>query len=554
MTTPILKIEKFLTILEQSLLTTRDVVEKIITKIREENPDKLRDTEFVAKELVQIGCLTQWQVQQLMKGKYKGFFLRQYKILDHLGTGGMSTVYLAEHIVMHRRVAIKILPKKKTNSVYLERFIREAQAIAALDHPNIVHAYDIDVIDNIHYLVMEYFEGENLRLRQERTGPYSYDDAVKFILQGARGLAYAHQHGIIHRDVKPDNLLVNKDGKVKLLDLGLALLDESIIKTDSSINENTILGTADYLAPEQAINSHEVDLRADIYSLGCTLYYCLTAHPPFPTGTISQRLLAHQKEKPKSIFEDRPDAPQDLVDICTKMMAKNPDDRYASANELIQVLQNWLIEYGFASRNDFPDPNLTAPIPMSEDDVRAIEGETSSLELDSFSSSSSFSILTDNNSRVGGMANSSGNSTIKRQIPRIEPGDMLLSSEETSKKSSSDPFNSILNDVLQEHTARQKNNSVFSNDKTPNHLESSKNSDTSKKIDNNPQLVHTTGVQQYKNMNQNSVSTLEEKTEEKERHWSTNIPIWFWALFASGYVLSIFLFGILFALLSRLGK
>ncbi|MDO4587763.1 MAG: serine/threonine-protein kinase, partial [Planctomycetia bacterium] len=352
-----LSVEDFLDYLRRSELTDESRLNSTLGEIVRSNaPEKYQDADFVASELVRYKLITNWHVRQLMKKKYKGFYLRQYRILGHLGSGGMSTVYLAEHTIMQRRVAIKVLPKKRlSNNVYLDRFIREAQASASLDHPNIVRAYDIDRSDDIHYIVMEYFEGTNLRQLVEKEGPLPFEDAVNNIRQGAEGLIHAHRIGVIHRDIKPENILVNDKGIAKILDLGLALLDETIFNQPlSSINEDKILGTADYLAPEQALDSHNIDARADIYSLGCTLYYCLTGHAPFPFGTISQRLLAHQKETPSSIFKDRPDAPQDLVEICSKMMNKKPEQRFQSATEVVRTMERWLVQHGFAEINDFP--------------------------------------------------------------------------------------------------------------------------------------------------------------------------------------------------------
>ena len=255
----------------------------------------------------------------------------------------MSSVYLAEHVLMQRRVAIKVLPKHRVDDTsYLARFHREAQAAAALDHRNIVRAYDVDNDGDIHYLVMEYVEGRDLQQIVKDDGPLDYADAAEYIRQAAEGLAHAHEAGLIHRDVKPANLLVDQRNVVKVLDLGLArFTDEDRASLTVAYDEN-VLGTADYLAPEQAIDSHGVDARADIYSLGCSLYFLLTGHPPFPDGTLPQRLMAHQKQPPPSIYKDRPDAPKDLVAICMKMMAKKADERYQSAAEAAAALGEWL--------------------------------------------------------------------------------------------------------------------------------------------------------------------------------------------------------------------
>jgi serine/threonine protein kinase len=232
------------------------------------------------------------------------------------------------------------------DSSYLERFRLEARAVAKLDDPNIVRAYDIDNEGNIHYIVMEYVEGQDLHQRVASQGPLDYDTAADFIAQVANGLQHAHEMGLVHRDIKPANCLVDRHGVVKLLDMGLAKLTEDDQASLTMANEENVLGTADYLAPEQALNSHQADSRSDIYSLGCTLYFLLTGSPPFPEGSISERLLKHQTARPDSIFKTRADAPASLVDICEVMMSKKPDDRFQSAGEVASNLKSWLADRG----------------------------------------------------------------------------------------------------------------------------------------------------------------------------------------------------------------
>ncbi|MCA9257793.1 MAG: serine/threonine protein kinase [Planctomycetales bacterium] len=306
----------------------------------------LSDSAAIAQGLVDAELLTSWQADKLLAGKHKGFMLGKYKLLEHLGKGGMSSVYLAEHTLMKRKVAIKVLPRNRVeDATYLERFRIEARAAAKLDDPNIVRAYDIDQDGDTHYIVMEYVQGRNLHELVRDQGPLPYETAADYIAQVARGLSHAHEMGLVHRDIKPANCLVDKNQTVKLLDLGLARLidDEASLTLDN--NEN-VLGTADYLAPEQALNSHKADTRADIYSLGCTLYFLLTGHPPFPEGTISERLLKHQVEQPSSILKDRPDASPTLVNICNRMMSKKPEERYQTATEVAQRLSEWLADRG----------------------------------------------------------------------------------------------------------------------------------------------------------------------------------------------------------------
>ena len=344
------KADVFLDLLRRSGLVDKGQLHAALLPLNEQSGEQpLADAELVASRLVEAGLITRWQANKLLEGRYKGFFLGKYKLLEHLGSGGMSSVYLAEHVLMQRRVAIKVLPKNRVaDSTYLARFHREAQAAAALDHRNIVRAYDVDNEGSNHYLVMEYIEGRDLEHIVREDGPLEYAKAAEYTRQAAEGLAHAHEAGLIHRDVKPANLLVDRKDVIKLLDLGFArFTDEDQASLTVAFDEN-VIGTADYLAPEQAINSHGVDPRADLYGLGCSLYYLLTGHPPFPNGTLPQRLMMHQKQPPPSIYLDRPDAPPDLVDICLKMMAKRPEARHQSAVEVAQVLTQWLAAHGQA--------------------------------------------------------------------------------------------------------------------------------------------------------------------------------------------------------------
>ncbi len=339
--------------LRKSGLVENDRLDETVARIlREPGAPAEDDGPAMAQKLVAAKLITSWQRDQLLEGRYKGFFLvdNKYKLLGLLGTGGMSRVYLAEHSKMQRLVAIKHLPPSRVkDSSYLARFYREAQAAAKLDHRNIVRAYDIDhekEKDN-HFLVMEYVEGRDLQTLVKDVGPLDYDTAADYIRQAAEGLEHAHQAGLVHRDIKPANLLVDPRSVVKVLDMGLARWDEDDKQASLTIaHEENVLGTADYLAPEQARDSHTVDKRADIYSLGCTLYYLLTGHPPFPEGTLAQRIWKHQNSAPKSIYEDRKDAPTALVDLCNRMMAKQPEARFQTAGDVATTLGIWLDSRG----------------------------------------------------------------------------------------------------------------------------------------------------------------------------------------------------------------
>jgi serine/threonine protein kinase len=335
--------KRFLEMVAKSRLVEPATLEKFTQKQQEVYGDPLpEDASLIAKSMVAEGLLTAWHTEKLLAGKYKGFFLGKYKLLGHIGTGGMSSVYLAEHTRMLDKRAIKVLPRTRVkDATYLARFQLEAKAIASLSHPNIVLAYDIDNEGDVHYIVMEYVEGVDLQVLVRRDGPLSPIQAALLIAQAADGLQHAHQRGVVHRDVKPANLLLDLDGRIRLLDMGLALVSAQDEESLTVMHNENVLGTADYLAPEQALNSHQVDHRADIYGLGCTLYYLLTGHPPFPEGTLAQRIAKHQKVMPTSIRLLRDDCPGELEGICVKMMQKEPQYRYQSATDVAEALRQF---------------------------------------------------------------------------------------------------------------------------------------------------------------------------------------------------------------------
>lgn len=347
--------ESFLSLIKQSGLIEADRLERELEDLQGDGSDT-SDSNSLANSFIERELLTQWQAEKLLKGKHKGFSLGKYRLLKLLGKGGMSSVYLAEHLLMRRQCAIKVLPIKRVNDTsYLARFHREAQAVASLDHPNIVRAYDIDHEvegdKEIHFLVMEHVNGQSLQEIIKDRGPLSLDDTAEYFRQAALGLENAHANGLIHRDVKPGNLLVDQNEVVKVLDLGLARFSNPTEDNPLTLtHDEKVLGTADYLAPEQALDSHMVDCRADIYGLGCTAYFAMTGHPPFRDGTLAQRLMWHQTKEPPEIAESRPDVAetqrgQALVDIVKKMMAKKPDERYQTMSKASEDLEQWLEMY-----------------------------------------------------------------------------------------------------------------------------------------------------------------------------------------------------------------
>ncbi|TWU57291.1 serine/threonine-protein kinase [Rubripirellula reticaptiva] len=294
--------------------------------------------ERLAGGLVGAGILTQWQATKLLSGKSKGFYLGSYRLLRPLGRGGMGVVYLGEHHVMKRLMALKILPPEASGDARrIKRFQDEAKACAQLDHPNIVRAYDFSQASGKLYIVMEYVDGIDLHQAVARDGKMSVAEAMDALTQAAAGLAHAHERGIIHRDIKPSNLMLRTDGVLKVSDLGLARIGW----TDGEDESRRLMGTADFVAPEQAINSQSVDARADIYSLGCSLYFLLTGRAPFDGTTVAQRLAKHQTAAVPDVRQRRPDCPAGVAELLMRMMAKRPEDRPKSAVELISQLKRF---------------------------------------------------------------------------------------------------------------------------------------------------------------------------------------------------------------------
>jgi serine/threonine protein kinase len=262
---------------------------------------------------------------------------------DLLGRGGMGAVYLAEHLELHRKVAIKVLVpgKDEDQRLALERFQREARAAAALDHPNIVRIFDVARHAETPYLVMEYVEGKTLQQILDKEGPIPYPTAAEHIAQAAAGLQHAYEKGFVHRDIKPGNLMRDKSGVIKLLDMGLARSSSAKDRLTEQLDQGAVVGTADFIAPEQGLNQSGVDIRADIYSLGATFFALIIGKPPFE-GNTTQKLLQHQLRSAPTLASLDATLPSGLSAVAAKMLAKRPDDRYQTPAEVIAALAPWM--------------------------------------------------------------------------------------------------------------------------------------------------------------------------------------------------------------------
>jgi serine/threonine protein kinase len=304
------------------------------------SPDQITD-ELLGRRLVEQGYLNRWQVEQLKEGRTK-FTLGPYRIVDALGRGGMGHVFKAEHKLLGRVEAIKVLPKSKSTPEAVAAFGREIRAQAQLDHPNLVRVTYAEFEGDTYFFVTEYVPGTDLRKLVRRSGPLPYPVAAAIISQAAEGLHYAHRRGLVHRDVKPGNLLVTPDGRTKITDLGLAWFLMDDLEGGTPIGKaNSLVGTADYLAPETIRQPDKILPVSDVYSLGCTLYYAVTGKVPFPGGSTADKIRRHLAETPLNPLHFNPDLPDAFCDAIAAMMDKNPDARTPTAAAVVELLSLW---------------------------------------------------------------------------------------------------------------------------------------------------------------------------------------------------------------------
>jgi len=344
--------QMFLGYLARSELVSAAELEAVLPRLPQTNRGRL-----VARALVEMGILTRFQAERLLAGRTAGFHLGQYRILDQIGKGGMGRVYKAEHRTMGRVVALKVLAPDLVESERAQQlFLREVRAAARLVHPNIVTAYDANQIDGRFFLVLEYVDGPNLDQLVRSRGRLSVGLACDYIRQVAAGLQGAHLLGMVHRDIKPANVLVQRrglsegqPGLVKLSDFGLARLHHPDVDPSDPhagtilTKDNAVMGTPDFLSPEQARSLHDLDIRSDVYSLGCTFYFLLTGEVPYPGGNALDKLIRHTTEPPLPLERYRDDLPAAVVAACEKMLEKAPERRYQTPAEVVAALEPYAV-------------------------------------------------------------------------------------------------------------------------------------------------------------------------------------------------------------------
>jgi serine/threonine protein kinase len=331
--------------------------------------ERLTDASAFARYLVKSGRLTKFQAARLLKGKTTGLRVAGYLILAPIGKGGIGRVYIARDTVNQRLVALKVLSPKKMrqDERYLSRFLREMEMCQRVKHPSLAAVYDVGISQGFHFIAMEYVPGKNLYRLVRIDGPLPVPRAARLFADVALVLEHAHRQKIIHRDLKPSNIIITPEDRAKLVDLGMAIIEgEPAGNTTVTGGSGYVMGSMDYLAPEQADNAVAVDARADVYGLGCALYFAVTGSPPFPGGTAVQKIQRHKSEKPVPASRKNRSVPPTFDVLLNRMMAKRPADRLQSAAAVREHLLVWADLF----------PGQTAPtMPLPEESVAELDSQ-----------------------------------------------------------------------------------------------------------------------------------------------------------------------------------
>jgi eukaryotic-like serine/threonine-protein kinase len=370
-----LQLDDFVESLVSSGLVPRDDLDRALSSLDGEPADdaSLR----LARLLVQRGLLTTYQARKLLSGATRGFFLGGHRILRPLGEGGMGKVFLAVNERTFEKVAIKVLPPRRIQEeeLSLDRFRREMELSQRCQHPNVARTIAVGHEGDVHFMVLEYIPGMSLydMVRSDKYGPLRVTDAARLFLKVIDGLGAAHLSGIVHRDIKPSNIMITPDGNAKILDLGLA---RAIGDEQAITRANTVLGTLDYASPEQLRDARGADVRSDLYSVGCTLYFALSGRPPFEGGDMINKIFRQRLDDPEPLEKITRGVPAAFATIVRKLMAKNPDERYQSCAELRADLVRWtdpaqlraILGAEAEAARSFRPP----PPPLADEDLRLL--------------------------------------------------------------------------------------------------------------------------------------------------------------------------------------
>jgi serine/threonine protein kinase len=369
-------------LLLRSRLVAAEDAQALLDRWQVEEQERSSDPQRFVGWLVANRQLTDYQGALLVRGFCEGFFLNDYKIMERLGRGRMAGVYKAQHR-LGQVVAIKVLPPSKARDPNMKsRFLREARLALQLKHPNVVRTFQVGEDNGLHYMVMEHLEGETLAELMARLGKLSPEEAVRLAFEALQGLDHIHARGLVHRDLKPSNLMLVYPanvpaegplrGNVKILDIGLGrpLMDESTPGDQTALTcEGIVLGTPDYMAPEQARDPRAADIRSDIYSLGCVLYHALSGRPPFADANPLNLMIRHATEQPRSLRELNPAVPEGLQPVVAKMMAKDPSERYATPRRAADALRPFLADVLDREQSPENDPGMRAYLDWLEGQV-----------------------------------------------------------------------------------------------------------------------------------------------------------------------------------------
>jgi serine/threonine protein kinase len=358
-------VESFLKTIVRSGLLSREQLQEALRGAADLRDDPAALADF----LVKSGKLSRFQAKKLLQGKSVGLVLGPFQVLAPVGKGGMSTVYLARDTHRHCLVALKVLPPKKAREEerLLARFLREMKMCQRVSHPHLAQTYEVGHIEGVHYIAMEFIPGRSLYRLVTDEGPLTVPRAARLFAEVAAALDHAHWRGLIHRDMKPSNILITPNDHAKVLDLGLALI-QGEIPTDHTVvgGQGYVVGTMDYLAPEQSEDASKVDPRSDIYGLGCTLYFTLTGRPPFPGGTAIQKIMRHRGEEPTPVWQLNSSVPLGFLALLSKMMQKRPEHRFVSAAALRKELLAWRGEESARPSDVAGDANYQQAVALLE--------------------------------------------------------------------------------------------------------------------------------------------------------------------------------------------